>query len=53
MKKKGAKKYKEFNTKSGKLNDIAEEKFKIRLIDHYYRLLQKVIKKSLCKFNQI
>ena len=44
IKKGGKKQYKEFETKkTDKLKDVTEEKFRLKLIDHYHRLLQKVI----------
>ena len=43
IKKKGPKQFKEFETKkTDKLNDITEKKFRLKLIDHYHRMLQKV-----------
>lgn len=42
-KKKGEKYYKEFDTgKDNKLKDLTEQKFTLKLIDHYHRMLQRV-----------
>jgi hypothetical protein len=43
-KKKGSNNSKEFETgKSGNIKDITEEKFRLKLIDHYHRMLQNVL----------